>query len=78
MAATPQDVQKKIDAGTAALAKSTASYPDMVKKYGQDWHKWPKTSAWYIALSNFAAARAEAGLLIAPTQPHADFTEVQK
>jgi len=57
--ATISDIQSKIDAGTLALSKANKSYPQMVKSYGSDWSKWPTSSQWYIALSNFAAARKE-------------------
>lgn len=61
---TPQDVQAKLDAATAALAKTTNSYTGMVKNYGSDWTKWPTGSNWYIALTNIKAARTEAGQLV--------------
>lgn len=63
MAVTPADVQSKIDAGTLALSKANNSWDQMVKKHGSDWRKWPTSSQWYIAMSSFAAARAEVGEL---------------
>jgi hypothetical protein len=66
---SPQDVQAKLDAATAALAKTTSSYQQMVVRYGTDWTKWPATSQWTIGLTDIAAARAEAGLLVAPPPP---------
>jgi hypothetical protein len=57
------DVQAKIDAGNLALSKTTNTYPYMVRKYGSDWKKWPVATQWYIALSNFAAARSEVAKL---------------
>jgi hypothetical protein len=77
MAATPQDVQAKLDVATAALAKTTLTYPAMVKKYGSDPTKWPPTSYWFQALTAVAAARAEVGQLVVPHAPVAQFTDRQ-
>lgn len=74
MPATPQDVQTKLDAADMALSKTNKSWPQMVKTYGSDWHKWPTTSQWYVALSAIENARAEAGQLVAPSLPTAAFT----
>lgn len=74
MTATPQDVQAKLAAAMTALSKSNNSWPYMVRTYGADWTKWPKTTQWYIALSTIQAASAEAGQLTVKLLT-ADFTE---
>lgn len=72
--ATVSDVQAKIDAGVAALQKTTSSYSQMVNKYGMDWKQWPNTTNWYKALTNIEAARTEVGGLTVSTLT-AKFTE---
>jgi len=72
--ATPQGVQARLSTAQAALAKTTKSYPQMVSKYGSDWHKWPTNGNWHIALSNIDEAKTEAGQLVAPSPPKAQFT----
>lgn len=74
MSLTPQDVMAKLSTAQSALAKTTKSYPQMVKTYGSDWHKWPANGNWSIALSNLEAAKVEAGQLVAPAPPTAAFT----
>jgi hypothetical protein len=66
---SPQDVQAQLDAATLALSKTTSSYQQMVAKYGTNVAKWPATASWTMGLADIAAARAEAGLLIAPPPP---------
>lgn len=61
MAATPQDVQAKIDLAVSYLKKVTGKYN-------------PTGKNWKPALDALAAARAEAGELVAPSPPHAEFT----
>lgn len=73
MTATPQDVQVTLDAATTALAKTTKTYPSMVKTYGSDWTKWPPTSQWYLARKAISDARVEVGDLVAPAPPVAAF-----
>ena len=72
--ASKSDVQAKLDAAVAALAKTTSSWPSMVKRYGSDWQKWPTSTQWSIALADIQAARAEVGLLIDPSPPPASLT----
>lgn len=66
MTATPQDVQTKLAGALSHLAATTSSYPQMKTKYGSDWHKWPKTSNWWIALTDIENASVEAGQLVTP------------
>ncbi len=56
MSATPQDVQALIDSATASLEKVTGRYN-------------PNGKYWKPALADLAAARAEAGELVAPPSP---------
>jgi hypothetical protein len=76
MAASPQDVQAKIDSAVVELEKATSTYASMVKKYGAVWASWPTTSHWFRGLSALADARAEVGNLVAPKLT-ADFKETQ-
>lgn len=74
MTATPQDVQTKLDAAVSALKATTSSYPAMVKRYGQDWHKWPVNSNWFRAFDAITKARAEVGQLTVEATLNADFS----
>ncbi len=69
---TAQDIQKQLASAIVYLSKTTNTYPSMVKSYGSDWRKWPKTSNWYKALAAITAASAAVGKLPAP--PVAAFT----
>jgi hypothetical protein len=72
-AATPQDVQAKIDAGLKDMVAAAALVP-YVKSHGTDPSKWPTSTSIGAAAANFLAARAEAGELVAPAPPTAGFT----
>ena len=61
MSATPQDVQAKLDAAVSALELTTVGYKN---KY---WKTPPAGSQWALGLAAIAAARAEAGQLVAPS-----------
>lgn len=69
MGATPQDVQSKIADAEKLLSGTTLSWPQMEKKYGPDWTKWPMSTLWWQAFTVLQAASAEAGQLAAPTPP---------
>ncbi len=71
---TPKEIQATLDAAIANLKKATKTYPAMVKLYGSDWTKWPKTTSWYQGLSKLAIVRAAIGA--AP--PVAAFTWKEK
>ncbi len=62
---TPAQIQAELVAANVALAKSANSWPYMVRKYGADWTKWPKTTQWYIALNHIKTAH---DALSAPTK----------
>lgn len=66
MTPTPQDVQAKIAAGMTAMEQTTTQGTKWVSQHGSDWTKWPTSSNWYVAFSNFASASAEAGQLVTP------------
>lgn len=66
MTATPQDVQAKLAGALSHLAATTSSYAAMMMMYGSDWHKWPKSSNWWIALTDIENASLEAGQLVTP------------
>lgn len=68
MTATPQDVQARIDAAVAELKLTTKSGAQMVRSYGPDVSRWP-AGHWVNGLAGLDAARAEAGLLVAPSTP---------
>lgn len=59
MSATVEDVNAKLDSAVSNLKKTTSSYSAMVKKYGSDWTKWPKTTNWYLALNSIQLAESE-------------------
>lgn len=61
MSATPQDVQALIDSAVANLKKTTGKYN-------------PDGKYWKLALADLAAARAEAGQLVAPSSLTAAFS----
>lgn len=69
MSATPQSVQAKIDTASAEVKAATSTYPQMVKKHGPDWTKWPTDSRWWKFLTLQGQARSEVGQLVAPTPP---------
>lgn len=74
MTATPTGVQTKIDIGLKNMSEA-AALATYVKKNGSDPSKWPKSTSIGAAAASFLAARAEAGLLVAPSsQPTAAFT----
>jgi hypothetical protein len=62
MTATPQDVQAKIDAAVAQLKQTTQGYV-----------KGSNGNHWKAAMADLAAARTEAGQLVAPAAPTAAF-----
>jgi hypothetical protein len=61
--ASPQDVQAKLDQAVAALKQTTVGY------INRKWTTPPPGTNWANALTLIAAARAEAGQLVAPTAP---------
>lgn len=73
MADTPQDVEAKLDTVVINLRQTKVSGENFVKQHGEDWTQWPLTSSWYKAFKGIYAARDEAGRLVAPTPPTAEF-----
>lgn len=74
MSATPQDVENKIAAAMTALLQTTTPGAKWLSQHGSDWKTWPTTSKWFIAYAALAAAQTEAGQLVAPQAPTAEFS----
>lgn len=65
--ATRADALSKLNAMVASLMATTSSGSQMCAKYGSDWTKWP--GKWGAAQQAYAAAVAEIGQLVDPTEP---------
>ena len=56
-----------IDYVEQQLAATTLSWPQMVKRYGADWSKWPQSTKWWQALAKLDAQRTVTAPPPAPT-----------
>lgn len=77
MAATPADVQAKIDYALKTIAGASAM-KTYVQKNGSDPSKWPATTSMGVAAATLLTARAEVGQLRPSTVLHASFVEAVK
>lgn len=66
MAATPQDVQAKIDAGMAEIKQATTAPATMVAHHGPDPNNWTSGHL-KTGFLDLLAARAEAGQIVVKT-----------
>jgi hypothetical protein len=63
---TIDNIQSTLNHAVNEAKQFTSLYPAMVKRYGPDWTKWPKTSHWYSFLADIQAVQIAVGTLVEP------------